>query len=293
MLREGIVIDPTAPIAYVMSVGGGIVAVDLGSGAERWKSNQRAKPLAVVQDLVITQVESAQPASDRTLVVAGLDVRSGESRTDASAELDPSVHVTMGEGRDGTFSINALPSDGGVILTWDYQPLPLRRRMQTRPERSAPEAADFVRPSGVLRFEPSAKKLSPVFGLTSETLKPEKRWLLFTERDPSAKALERWYGSADDRHVLKSELTGKSTEWEKYRWTVTERETGRVLGRMRSHLSFTPFVVRDGTIVFDTTPYTRDGREEPAKLRGVSLETGKQVWEVLVREIVWRGPMPP
>lgn len=292
VLREGIVIDPQAAVAYVMSVDRGVVAVELGTGAVRWRSDLAAKPLAVVQDLVISQVEPAKPASASTLVVAGLDVRDGTRKTDAATDLLQPVRVSAGEGRDGTFSVSALPSDGDAIVTWSFTPSP-RRRMQARPEpRATPAGASP--PSGVLRFELDEKKLSRVAGMTFDAVaKPDKRWLLFTERKAVSEPGGRWYASADGRHALKSERIGASTDWEKYRWVVSERETGKPIGEMRSHISFTPFVVHDSTIVFETTPYAHAGREEPAKLRGVSLATGKQAWEVPVREIVWRGPMPP
>jgi hypothetical protein len=51
--------------------------------------------------------------------------------------------------------------------------------------------------------------------------------------------------------------------------------------------------VNDSVIVFETTPYVANGKEEPAKLRGVDLRTGRETWSVEVREVEYRGPMPP
>jgi hypothetical protein len=102
------------------------------------------------------------------------------------------------------------------------------------------------------------------------------------------------YESADGRHVLVSERVGDDRVWEKYHWTVFDRATRRQVGEARVHVSFQPFVVRDSVLVYETTPFTRAGaNEEPAKLRGLSLETGEELWSVPVRETVWRGPLPP
>ena len=81
--------------------------------------------------------------------------------------------------------------------------------------------------------------------------------------------------------------------WDKYRWTIFQR-SGQRVGEIRSHISFSPFVVRDSLVVFETKPYARAGQApEPAKLRAVSVAGGREVWSVQVREIVYRGSYPP
>src|SRR5215203_3122330 len=57
-LQEGVVIAPRLGLAYVMHPGGGIDAVDLASGALRWRSDRAAKPLALSGDRLIAQAES-------------------------------------------------------------------------------------------------------------------------------------------------------------------------------------------------------------------------------------------
>ena len=112
--------------------------------------------------------------------------------------------------------------------------------------------------------------------------------------DKIAGASPTQYESADGRHVLASERVGNDRVWEKYRWTVYERSTGRLVGEFRTHVAFAPFVVREALLFYETTPYKLGtATEEPAKLRAVNLRTGQAVWSVEVREIVYRGPFPP
>lgn len=298
-LREGIIIDPEVNAAYVMTVDGGVAAVDLKSGGTTWTSKVAAKPLGIVRNILLSQVELKSADAARRLEVVGLDIRAGgERKTRAVATLPPSVHVSVGESLDGTFSAMAEPFDGGAVVAWNFDPAP-RREMRARPKQSfepqeasaAPTSED---PSGVLRLDLGAERMDDMPGVPGRFVMPDKKWFLHAQRDAQSDSSGRWYESADQRHALKSERIGNNAAWEKYRWTVTERETGKTIGTIASHLSFTPFVVRDSVIVFETTPYWRRGSDpEPAKLRGVSLENGKEAWAFPVREVVSRAPMPP
>jgi hypothetical protein len=103
--------------------------------------------------------------------------------------------------------------------------------------------------------------------------------------------------SADGRHVLSSTRIANDPDWDKYLWTVFERESGRRVGELRVHLRFVPFVVVGTRVVFETLPYERrEGSElqqEPLQLRAADLSTGTQVWRQPVRDPVDRQSPPP
>jgi hypothetical protein len=293
-LREGIVIDDKSGVAYVMGIDGGISAVDLRSGAVRWKSKAAAKPLAVVNDVLIGQIEPKKFADVHSLEVAALDVRkAGARKTGDKIALPPDVRVSMGETLDGTFSAAAEPRDGDAIVTWQFTPAS-RRSVRPSPDPMVAPADEASPDNGALLMDIDTGKMTRVPGVPPKVDGKTKPWLLREPADAQPKSDKRRYRSADDRHLLQSERIGDGTAWEKYRWTIYDSGTRKVIGEIRSHLSFAPFVVRGATIVFETTPYWLKGKDaEPAKLRGISLETGKQLWAVPVREIVWRGPVPP
>lgn len=180
-----------------------------------------------------------------------------------------------------------------MLVSWAFRP----QTLQGLPPEVA-EAGE-ARP-GPLAAPPAltgAVRLNPETGATTKVetgtrLAPSRpAWRIQAER-ATAEAPPR-FESADGRHVLVSERIGDEGSWEKYRWTVLERATQRKLGEVRSHLSFAPFVVRGSILVFETTPFARGDHEKPAKLRGVSLEGGREAWSVPVRETVWRGTLPP
>lgn len=296
-LREGIVVHPTAAEAYVMAPGGGIEAIDLDSGTVRWRSDAADKPLVLVEERLVGQVEPETAEDTNRLELAVLDVRApGERGAADSIELPQRVRVSVGDTLEGSFRVSGRPSDGAADVSWTFTPIPRQGLLPPPEEQGAQDALEGTSGgavSGSVRIEVATGEVARSETAMPESAQPTPAWKL-----PAAEIDERanlpQYLSADGRHVLVSERIADDRVWEKYRWTVHDRESGRQIGETRSHVSFTPFVVRDGMLVYETTPYIPPGgSEEPAKLRGVSLETGEEVWSVPVREVVWRGPVPP
>ncbi len=213
-------------------------------------------------------------------------------------ELPTGVRVSTGETLEGDFKANALVSGNNVVVTWSFERVP-RQGMpdsgETAPgEEKLRRATVPARSRGALRFNVSTGAVTRLDGTVAPAQPREPAWILPPEKRIAAAPAPAQYESADGRHILASEKVGDESVWEKYRWNVYERGNGRKVGEIRTHVSFAPFVVSDRTLVYETTPYARRGGEaQPAKLRGVSLETGQEVWSVPVREIVYRGPLPP
>ncbi len=295
-LRPGIVVDAAAGVAYVMAPAGGIAAVDLVSGATRWTSSGADKPLARVGDLLVAQVEPRTPGNRLEVVALRTSAR-GQRASRGAANLASGVRVSVGETLHGTFHLTAQPSGADVILHWSYVAAP-RRGMEDEPDsvaRGAEPGTQLRTPvirRGALRLRVSTGALAARDTTRFPAPRPPQ-WILPAESKLSGAAPNQ-YESADGRHIVTSERVADDRVWDKYRWTVYERAGARRLGEFRTHVSFSPFVVRDSLVVFETTPYARAGQPaEPAKLRAISLVSGREVWSVAVREIVYRGPYPP
>src|SRR5688572_2191690 len=104
-LREGILVHPTQNVAYVMTPEGGVAAVELGSGAVRWTSSAAAKPLALVGNRLVSQVEPKTAAAKDNLELAVLNVQErGATIVRNAADLPDNVRVAVAETLDGKFS---------------------------------------------------------------------------------------------------------------------------------------------------------------------------------------------
>jgi hypothetical protein len=284
--------DPIAGVAYVMVPAGGISAVDLSTGATRWTSTAGELPLALVGNQLVAQVEPRRP-TNRLEVVSLSTAERGKLVSRAVTNLASNVRVSIGETLRGNFLLTAQPAGSDVTLEWTFVPAPVRGMEDERDTASAgaPNAAPVVR-RGSFRVRVSNGAVTTANARQIATQRTTK-WIVASEAKVR-NAAGTQYASADGRHIVASERVADDRVWDKHRWTLFERATGRRLGEFRTHVSFSPFVVRDSLVVFETTPYERRGQPpEPAKLRAISLATGREAWSVPVRELVFRGPMPP
>ncbi|HEY0171178.1 MAG TPA: hypothetical protein VGB98_09150 [Pyrinomonadaceae bacterium] len=314
-LRPGLLIHPTLDVAYVMTPQG-VAAIDIATGTKKWDSTAAAKPLTLAKNLLISQADSRNDGN--LLVLVGLDVEGrGSPSLRGTTDLPGSVKISVGETPDGKFDLTARPSANAVLLTWAFDPATARGRdeerrvvkVETNPAEGEPQPFRNSRLLKQLETQTSTAGgllMSLTTGQVTHQATPQDSFLRLQVDEPpprrilsagekvAAAAAATQYVSADGRHVLASERIGDDRIWEKYRWTVYERRTGRRLGELQTHLAFSPFVVRGALVIFETTPFTRRGeRPEPAKLRAYSLITGREAWSVTVREIVYRGPFPP
>lgn len=295
-LRPGIVIDPAANVAYAMTPEG-VAAIDLSSGAKRWTSNAAAKPLAIAGNKLISQVEPRTRTNRLELAVLDTTER-GAVTVRSVAELPSFVRVAIGQTLEGKFEAEARVVANSAIVGWKFE----RQLIRGMLEESERGESDVTRPeaqrAGVQRQAEGALQIDLTTGAVSAadvSLAPRAappQWIVSaTAKVPGAAPTQ--YESADGRHVMASERIGDEKTWAKYRWTIFDRSTNNRIGEFQTHLAFMPFVVRDSILIYETTPYIRAGREEPAKLRGVNLATSQEAWSVEVRELVFRGPFPP
>jgi len=296
-LREGLIVHPTDDVAYVMTPQGGIAAIDLLTGTRRWTSDAAAKPLALSGALLVGQVEPRTAAQMRRLELVALDTRErGAASRRNATELPAGVRATIGETILGRMVSTGRADAGGVLVTWQYLPREIKGQDEGDEVRPAIAGAVAAQRTGAVRMSLSTGAMTRADAPAGMIPPASSTWLVASNRRtaaaPSAPTVTQ-YESADGKHLLQSERIADDRTWEKYRWTIVERADGNKIGEMRSHLSFAPFVVRESTVVFETTPYILGRDVQPAKLRGVNLQTGREAWSVEVREIVYRGEMPP
>ena len=307
-LRPGIVFDPNRKVAYVMTPEG-VAAVDLATGAKVWTSTAADQPLTLVGNLLVTQVEPRVAGNVLELLVLDPQER-GAAKVRKSVQLPSGVRSIVGENLLGKFLIEAQPVANDVVLNWAFEPREQLRGREERSERKnvsaleksaqrqssiqeatvSPEVTTAVAARGTVRMTlPSGSVTLMAVPLT--IMQTSRQWILPTSKKLS-NAPTTQYESADGRHILASERVADDRVWEKYRWTIFDR-AGNRLGEHRTHISFTPFIVTDSTLFYETTPYVLGNKAEPAKLRAISLSTGRELWSTEVRELVYRGPYPP
>jgi hypothetical protein len=104
--------------------------------------------------------------------------------------------------------------------------------------------------------------------------------------------------SADRGHVLAAERVGAGGPQDpEYRWSIFSVDSGDFVGELRRDISASPFVVWNGTLVFETPRIGyRTGEtwvDEPLKIRGLRLSNGASLWDHEIRDLSYQGTTPP
>lgn len=304
-LREGVLVSPTEDTAYAMTPDGGIAAVDLFTGATKWTTKNAAKPLLLIGNRLLCQVQPATLAQRDDLLLAALDVTQGGALIARGAlDLPDDVNTSVTETPFGRFAIAVKKLDAdSASVKWGFVAA-AKRALSPESE----EGADSPGPGGPGPALPTmlAERIREFLGhlrinLATGTVgevseseravdEPDDFVLDDSETDDQPGTQ---YKSADGRALLVSERIADDSEWNNYKWTVSDVATGAKLGELKIFTAFAPFIVRRGVLVIETKPFLLGAQTEPAKLRGYDLATGNEKWNFTVREVVFRGPTPP
>ncbi len=287
-------IAPEYGLAYLMRPRGGIDAVDLASGAVRWRSDSAAKPLVLAGDRLIAQAESR---GGNALELVVLDARSGAARDSVRISLPAGIAARVVDTPAGSFRVQAGVTGSELVVSWEAtETVAAQGYLPADNEGQAPTVAagaaviDLASPKLRVKAEPEVRFAR------SATL---ARAVLEELRTPVVTGTEgRQLLSADGRHVLVTEPMGSAElTLYRHRWTVYERESGARLGSVPALVSATPFLVV-GTTLYHMAPahaVRQEGKviEHQLALLAVNLTTGAEAWSKTVLETSFRGPFPP
>lgn len=303
LLRDGVIVDLARDVAYVMNREGHIDALRTSDGAVLWSSTEGAKPLAVVDDMLIAQ---AEPSASGELAFVILDRGAGRTVSKGRVELPEGVWGTVTDRPRATFRAAARPGTDGVVVTWrssrlsgedfqGYVPSPnegrapgaqLATRSETPRGPEVRQGSATVDPrSGTVPA--TAAKAGAVASAEVATLRAF---------DGLAEIEGRKFLSADGRHVLVSRSLGSREVFDRYHWSLYTRG-GALVGEVKSHRSAAPFLVAGSLLMFEGSPYVVKRGEElvdqPLRVVAVDLATGVEAWAQPVLQVDFAGPFPP
>lgn len=281
-IRPGILLGDDADRVYVMAPGGGVEALATASGQPLWRSDLADKPLAASKGRLLTQVDASTDGVLDLVILNGAD---GALVQQSSLPLPDGVRASVDDGLGTRFRLEVRADQAGLKMGWDHS----RRVVQgmRRADRPAPKLA-----AGGVEVDLERARIAEL--AASEV--PQK-----SRRSPiQGKFLDglagRQFISNDGRHVLASEMD-QSAGPPRYLWTIYTLD-GQRLGETRSRLSYAPFVVSEGILLYVSNPFSYrsdDGaiRSVPRLLNGVDLASGAEAWSYEVRDTAYRGPFPP
>jgi hypothetical protein len=317
-LAPGVVVDLNTNRAYVMQPGGGIAALSLDRGDKLWNSTDAAKPLTVSGNLLVSQAEPEEEANELEIVTLNAEDQ-GRRVFAQTIPLPARVRPSITRSAARSFTATADVVTGDAAVTWEYQ----ERFVQgKRPEREllpGETESPGALPPGALRTAqgevveggPKTETANGAFRLNLKSgavtpQKPERRSApiaeagLAVELSPSQQLSgvpQPQFLSADGKYVLSPKLATDGAPWDKYVWTIYDRNTGEPRGEFRTHVRYAPFFVAGSLVVYQIGPYERKTAngmvEEPLQLRAVNLKNGEIVWSQPIRDTVERAAPPP
>jgi hypothetical protein len=260
-------IAPQYGFAYLMRPRGGIDAVDLASGAVRWRSDSAARPLAL--------------AGDRTVQIS----------------LPAGIAATVVDTPAGSFRVRADVSGSELAVSWESTATATAQGYL--PAENEGQAPTFVAGAAVLDLSSPTLRLKAEPAVRVARSAALARVSLEELRTPAVAGTGgRQLLSADGRHVLVTEpMDAAERMLYRHRWTVYERESGARLGSVQALVSATPFLVVGKTLYHMSPAHAvrQESKvvEHPFALRAVNLATGAEVWTKAAGETAFRGPFPP
>jgi hypothetical protein len=322
LLRRGAVIDPARNAAYVSKPNGSIDAVDLAGGRTLWTSDDAALPVAADDAFLIAQSEE-KPHAERLQIVV-LSAADGRKVSAASIALPAGVLGLVADGKGQSLRVTAEREGANYLVSWFYE----HHVIRGIPPRGGKETV--YRFAGSARIEPQTGRVltsdgGPVgeipgrwkkfgtppappwrSGNVSATTEGGRGGRLVLKRTETAsgrplpdQALSHRaivaLPSADQRHVLATERTG--TDDAEYLWSVFRTDTAEKVTELRRDISAAPFFVALDSIIIVSPAHgyvVGDARvDEPLEIQAVRLSSGDAKWQVEIRDLTYRGELPP
>lgn len=305
VLRDGVLVDLSSNIAYVMNREGRVDALRTHDGSLVWTSSEAAKPLAVVDGLLVAQAEATGPGE---LPIVALDRGAGRTVSKVVVDLPDAVWASVSDRPRASFRAVARPSGGDVQVLWQssrmgeedfqgYVPSPEEGRAPGTPADLAARAErhrPLERQQGSVIVDPRSGAVRAAETKSRATIGEEASAL--RGFDGLSEIEGRKFLSADGRHVLVSRSLGSYEVFERYHWSVYTRD-GALVGEVKNHRSAAPFLVSGSLLIFEARPYhVKRGEElvsQPLQVQAVDLATGVESWAQPIRQVEFTGPFPP
>ncbi len=273
-LHDGVVVNPSGGAAYVMSPSGGIEAIDLASGARKWKSDAAAKPLAVSGGTLVAQ---ATPGEGEQLVLVCLETGGGAARTRSRVSLPGELKAQVTDTANQRTTVRALLSGSDVVVAWT---------IDARLARGIADGDDGPEAVGAARLNPATGEV-----VAAEGAEASSATLSSLTLDQMSELR-----SIDGQHLMRSApLSDPANVRTPYRWTITTA-AGETVGVVDAPIGLAPFIVQ-GSLLIHVAPTSgyRDGNQFvrlPLRLRAIDARSGAEVWTVAVLDATFVLPPP-
>ncbi len=277
-VHEAVVVDPNNATVYLTRPTAKLASVRISDGGVNWESSAPLRPLQLMPSGLLVLSE---PPAGGELSLALVDVNSGTSESRFAVRTDATVVASIRDSLNRAFRARTL-SDGRIA--WSYME---RAAGGARLDDSGEPARQF---SGVIQVNQDGASAQS----TGESA-PVNRANRLATSSAIAGVPGRHFVSEDGMHLLAS-VRRRGPDGQRFRWSVYTSE-GEPLGSFGATVSYAPFVVSAGRVLF-VTPKRVDMRgsqasASPLSLTAMDLANGELAWMQEIADLRYAGPYPP
>jgi hypothetical protein len=288
-LSSGVMVDPTSGVVYAMNPQHGIDAIELSSGKMRWSSNASAKPLAMAGEKLLAQGDASGDGAALPIMI--IDAKSGALLKKLELPLPAGVMASVDRMMESSFEDGARLEQDVALVWWTFS----YRKVSgiARPEGNAARTE-----SGGARIDLQSGHLT---SLSAQEVAAER-----AAASPSPKHRELTpepdyhvaFPSSDGHFFLAWKSMGAdSSGMQTYRWRIYSLDTRKIVAEVTMPTSAAPFTVWNSLLIYVSSPSARRVGgvmiQEPLQLRAIDIKSGAERWKRPMRDIAFRGIVPP
>ena len=281
---------------FVLGESGALESLDPATGELLWSRPAATRPLLEANGLIWAQARSDRPEGE--LKIVALDAQ-GRTVSTVKADVPSRAWTSVDDALGKSFEIRAMvDATGAPVVSWRSTELRVKgaRAAMMVPESPGYDPRLFTPAPSLVQVEQGSFRIDAITG-TTVALDPADAAALFApEANPiKAQAGNLRYLSADGRHLLISERVADDRQWQKYRWRVMDRQSGRLVAERKSHVAWSPFQMHGSVLLAQERPWQRRADDQwlsaPFQLRAFS-PSGVEQWRYTLRDTRFVGPYP-
>lgn len=288
LMRDGVVVDLSKDTIYITNPEVQIEALDLKSGEAKWKISLSAKPLGIINERLVIQV--APKGKGNTLTLAECQTNDGKELSRTTLDLPKGASSFVRNYGKGILNIRPYRIENETILSWAYNGGITQGDYDEKRDESQEiiEGAIKVGTGPGQYDDVNIKELPKDYKLNS---------ILVPKNQKIDTKIGQQFISKDKRHILVSWKETDDTDFNSYRWEIYDASSKKLIGKQESHVSYTPFFVKNGILYREVGPYfipEQEGMKKvPLQILAVDFRSGKIIWSKEILDSVYRGPAPP
>ena len=288
LMRDGVVVDLSKDTIYITNPEVQIEALDLESGKAKWKISLSAKPLGIINERLVIQV--APKGKGNTLTLAEYRTNDGKELSRTKLDLPKGASSFVRNYGKGILNISPYRIENETILSWAYNGGIIQGDYDEKRDETQEifEGAIKVGTEPGQYDEVNIKELPKDYKLNS---------ILASKNQKINSKIGQQFISIDKRHILISWKETDDTNFYSYRWEIYDASSKELIGKQESHVSYTPFFVKNGILYREVGPYLISEKEVIKEIQlqilAFDLRSGKVSWRKEILDSIYRGPAPP